>query len=219
MTTERIESYLATHLLQLFVLLQHLVIFFCPLRQFIHIISTGNKLSILSIEPVGSIRTATCRQDGCTVLIRHTDHFRLKICMHSDLVADGRGQQITRRHAALLPVIGAHRIHAVVLRAIYLLPVNHKVIATYTMESRRRTRIDRCMADGCNRWHIVNETIVTRITFVHQTAKTILTILVIIARQIIPSHLVYNDTYHELRTLVYICVSHDLHRRTKHHSQ
>ena len=139
--------------------------------------------------------------------------------MHSDLVADGRSEQVTRRHTPLLSIIASHRIHTIVLRTIHLLPVNHKVIATYTMESRRRTRIDRCMADGCNRWHIVNETIVTRITFVHQTAKTILTILVIIARQIIPSHLVYNDTYHELRTLVYICVSHDLHRRTKHHSQ
>ena len=95
MPAEGIVAHATAHLLQLLVLLQRLVIVLGPLRQFLHIVSTGDKLPVLSVEPVGSIGTTSCRQDGSTVLIRYAYHFRLKVRMHPDLVADGRRQQIT----------------------------------------------------------------------------------------------------------------------------
>ena len=94
MSAEGIEAHATTHFLHLLVLLQRLVNVLGPQGQFLHVVGTGNKLSVLSVEPVSSVGTTPCGQDGSTVLIGYTDDLRLEIRMHPDLVADGRRQQV-----------------------------------------------------------------------------------------------------------------------------
>ena len=87
---------LPVQLLCLLVVLQFVVIGLRPIRELIHIIGTRDEAYVLRVKPVGCIARTSCRQDGCTLLIRHTNDLRAEVCMHPQLVANGRREKVTR---------------------------------------------------------------------------------------------------------------------------
>ena len=60
------------------------------------------------------------------------------------------------------------------------------------------SRIGTGMTDSRHRRQIVYQTVVKRVALVYQTAESILTNLVVLARQVVPTHLVYYNAYHQL---------------------
>jgi hypothetical protein len=58
------------------------------------------------------------------------------------------------------------------------------------------------MTNRCHRRNIVDQTVIAGITSPNQPFEAIVAELVIIPTEVVPSHLVYHDTYYELRTLI-----------------
>ena len=79
------------------------------------------------------------------------------------------------------------------------------------MESRRGTGIDRGVADGGDCGDVVNQTVVARIAVVYHPAETRFAELVVVAVEILPSHLIDNNAHDQLGTLVErsLCESRD----------
>ena len=121
--------------------------------------------------------------------------------MQSQLVAYGCCHQVHRRHLSLRLIVGTHRHHRAVRTAIHLPVVHVEIIATDAVKGRCRTRIDAGMSDCRDRRHIVDQTVIVAVTFVNEATETTLAKLLIIARQIVPAHLVHHNAYHQLRTL------------------
>ena len=59
-----------------FLVLSHLPIdILSPLGKFLHIVGTGDELSVFKVEPICGIRCMPCREDSGAVLIGHPDDF------------------------------------------------------------------------------------------------------------------------------------------------
>ena len=71
------------------------------------------------------------------------------------------------------------------------------------------------MANGGNRRYIVNQAVVAGVTLVNEPTQTVFLELVIIARQVVPTHLVNHNTNHELRLFAEFRTRHHLNRQTQ----
>ena len=87
------------------------------------------------------------------------------------------------------------------------------------MKSRRCARINAGMTNGCYRRQVVDEAVVIAVTLADEPAEATFAELVKIARQIIPAHLINDDSYHELRLLTklwtYICLCRQVNGATQ----
>ena len=90
------------------------------------------------------------------------------------------------------------------------------------MKGGCRSRIGRRMANGRHCRQIVNEAVVKRIATVYQPSEATVSKLCIIARQIVPSHLVNNNADHQfgplakLWTVIFSCCV-DSTQQNKHY--
>ena len=171
-----------------------------PLRQLVHIVRTGDKLAALIIKPVGTVRIMTGRKDGSTVFQCHTHHLGSAIGCNLHLVAEGGNPQISRRHQARLAV-GTHRFHGFIIRAIHLLAILHEIVSGDSVDGRYTTGIETSMTDGCNRWNIRDSGVFARKSLVEQSIESAFSIALLIAIEIIPSHLVNHNAHYQLGAL------------------
>jgi hypothetical protein len=63
------------------------------------------------------------------------------------------------------------------------------------------------MTNGSHRRHIVDQAVVTGEALLYQPFEAIVTKLVIIPGQIVPTHLVYHYAYYKFRTLIHLRAS------------
>ena len=69
------------------------------------------------------------------------------------------------------------------------------------MDGRNGTGPDRRVADGCNRRDIRNLAVFYAESFAEHSLESAFAVAGVVAIEIIPSHLVDNDAYNELRAL------------------
>ena len=171
-----------------------------PLGQLVHIIRTGDELAVLIIKPVGAVGIMSCRKDGSTVFQSHTHHLGSAVGCNLHLIAEGGNPEISRRHQARLTV-GAHRFHGFIIRAIHLLTILHKIVSSDSVDRRHTTGIETSMTDGCNRWNIRDSGIFARKSLVEQAFESAFSIALLIAIEIIPSHLVNHNAHYQFGAL------------------
>ena len=75
-----------------------------PLRQLIHIESTGDELARFIIKPVSAIGVMARRENGCSVFQGYTNHLRAVVGSQTEFITDGGYPQVARRHLASLAV-------------------------------------------------------------------------------------------------------------------
>ncbi len=171
-----------------------------PLRQLVYIIRTGDKISALIIKPVGTVRIMTCRKNGSTVFQCHSHYLGSAVGCNLHLISESRNPEVSRRHQARLAV-GAHRLHGFIIRAIHLLAILHKIVSGDSVDRRHTACIETSMTDGGNRWNIRNTGVFARETLVEQSLESTFTIALLIAIEIIPSHLVNHDAHYQFGAL------------------
>ena len=171
-----------------------------PLWQLVHIIRTGDELAALIIKPVGTIWIMSGRKNGSTVFQGHTHHLGSAVGCNLHLIAEGGNPEISRRHQARLAV-GAHRLHGFIIRAIHLLAILHKIVSGDSVDRWHTTGIETSMTDGGNRWNIRNTGVFAREALVEQSLESTFTIALLIAIEIIPSHLVNHDAHYQFGAL------------------
>ena len=138
------------------------------------------------------------RQNGCAVFQRHSDGLRLEIGSQSELVTHRGDQRVAWRH---LPCIarGAHRLHGAVLTAVSLPAVDVEVVACNACKSGRGTGIDATVSGSRHCRYVVIVRVVAVITFCDESFQTVVAEFVVIAVEIVPSHLVNHDAHHQFR--------------------
>ena len=136
------------------------------------------------------------REDGGTVFIAHADDLRLEVGMQAQLVADGCGQHIARRHLALLLVVGTDDVDRRVVGAVDLTAVFEEVVAADAVERRRGAGIDGRVAYRRYRRDIVDQAVVAGKALTYQPPEAVVGKLVVVTRQVVPAHLVYDDAYY-----------------------
>ena len=170
-----------------------------PCRQLVHIETAGDKLACLWVKPVGTIGMMTGREDGGTVLDGNADYLAAVVGGDAKFIADGGTPHVAWRFHARLAV-GTNRFHGVVLSAVCLLAVLHEVVASDAMDGRNGACIDRGVTDGGDRRDIRDATILVAESLVQQTLESTLAITILIAIEVIPSHLVNYQSHHEFRS-------------------
>ena len=141
-----------------------------------------------------------CREDGCSVFQGYTNHLRAVVGSQTEFIADGGYPQIARRHLASLAV-RTYRVDGIVGSTIYYLSILHEVISCNSVDGRNGTGPDRRVADGCNRRDVRNLAVFYAESFSEHSLESAFAVAGVVAIEIIPSHLVDNDAYNELRTL------------------
>ena len=173
---------------------------FHPFWQLVHIVRTGDELAALIIKPVGTVGIMTCRKDGSTVFQGHTHHLGSAVGCNLHLVAKGSNPEISWRHQARLTV-GPHRFHGFIIRAIHLLTILYEVVSGDSVDGRNTACIETSMTDGGNRWNIRNTGVFAREALVEQSLESTFTIALLIAIEIIPSHLVNHNAHYQFGAL------------------
>ena len=171
-----------------------------PLGQLVHIIRTGDKLSALIIKPVGTVRIMTCRKNGSTVFQCHAHYLGSAVGCNLHLISESRNPEVSGRHQARLAV-GAHRLHGFIIRAIHLLAILHKIVSGDSVDRRHTACIETSMTDGGNRWNIRNTGVFAREALVEQSLESTFSVALLIAIEIIPSHLVNHDAHYQFGAL------------------
>ena len=142
----------------------------------------------------------TGREDGCSVFQGNTNHLRAVVGSQTEFIADGCYPQIARRHLASLAV-RTYRVDGIVCSTIHNLSILHEVVACNSVDGRNGTGPDRRVADGCNRRDIRNLAVFYAESFAEHSLESAFAVAGVVAIEIIPSHLVDNDAYNELRAL------------------
>ena len=171
-----------------------------PFRQLVHIVRTGDKLSALIIKPVGTVRIMTCRKNGSTVFQCHAHYLSSAVGCNLHLISESRNPEVSGRHQARLAV-GTHCFHGFIIRAIHFLAILHKIVSGDSVDRRHTACIETSMTDGGNRWNIRNSGVFARETLVEQSLESTFTIALLIAIEIIPSHLVNHDAHYQFGAL------------------
>ena len=181
-----------------------LVVTLKPFGQLFHIIRTGDEMAVVVVIPESTICSMSGRENGGTVFERNAIYLALEVGGHLQFIADGGGQEpVGRFHATL--VVGAHALHLVVFAAINLLSVFHEIVGGNAMDGRHRTGENRGMSHAGDRWDVVDHGVLAAVALVEHSFETTLTIQVIVAVEIIPTHLVNNDAHYEFGAVQASC--------------
>ena len=144
-----------------------------------------------------------CGENCRTVFHRHTENTRLKVVRQPQLVADGVRQHIFRRHFAGFRV-AADGLHIGVAAAIHLHPFFKETITADAVQRGRRARIDTRVTDARHRRNVVDHRVFARITLVDEALEATLDEILVIIIEVVPSHLIDNQSDHEFRTLNFL---------------
>ena len=142
----------------------------------------------------------TGREDGSSVFQGHAHHLRAVVGSQTEFIADGSYPQIARRHLARLAV-RAHRVYGIISSTVHNLSILHEVISGDSVDRRNGTGPDRRVSDGCNRRDIRNLAVFHAESFAEHSLESAFAVAGVVAIEVIPSHLVDNDAYNELRAL------------------
>ena len=205
--TEGIESHVLAHLLE-FLVLGHLGVNVLGIGgQFVHIVGAGDEAALGDVHPIGCVGATASRQDGSTVFIADANDLGTEVGVEAQLVADGRGQQQMGRRLAFLAV-GAHGAHGGVLDATHRLAIDIERVAADAVIGWGSAGIDGAVANGGDGGHIVDEAVVHRIALGDQALQSAVIKLVVIAREVVPAHLVDHHANHQLGSLCKNCLGH-----------
>ena len=97
----------------------------------------------------------------------------------------------------------------------HFLAIDVKVVASNAVQGGHRASIVAGVSDGGDGGQIVNHLVVAAEAFVHQTLEAALAKLVIILGEIVPTHLVNDDAYHQLGAL-HLCSCHQCDETEEH---
>ena len=126
--------------------------------------------------------------------------------MQAQLVADGGSHHVAGRHLAF-GAVAAHGLHRGVGAAVDLVAVDVEVVAADAVEGGRGSGIGRGVANGGHRGHVVDETVVAGEALVDKAAEASVGLeAVVVAREIVPPHLVHHNAHHEAWALAKMCL-------------
>ena len=152
------------------------------------------------IPPISCIGTMACWQDWSTVFECHSEDFWLIICSQFQLISYRWSQQIAWRHLAFF-WITAYALHRFITTTIGILAVNIEAIAEDSHQSRHTSRINARVTNGSYGWNIRHHSVLTAISFWQKSLESVANILLIIEVKIIPAHLIYYNSYNQLRPI------------------
>jgi len=140
------------------------------------------------------------REDGSAVFDSYANHLAAVVGGEAKFIADGGCPHVARRLVSGLS-IRTDRLHGIILRAVSYLAILHEVVAGDAVDGRNGTCIDRGVTDGGDRRNVRDATVLATESFVQESLETTLAVASLIAIEIIPTHLVNNQSHDQLWTL------------------
>ena len=175
--------------------------------QLVHIVRAGDKSGYALVIPESAVGRMARRQNGCTVLNSHAEHLGLEVGGLAQHVAYSGAEHVVGRHLSRLRC-SAYALHRGVVAAVYHLVAVAEVVRCNAVSGRTGSSIDAGVSHTRYGRHIVEHLVVARESLVDETLHSALAELVVIVVEIVPTHLVDNDAYHQLRAL-HLCACHD----------
>ena len=169
-----------------------------PLWQILHVVGGGDVVADAVIPPVGGVGSLSGREDGGTVLHGYADDLRPEVGGHFEHVADGGCRHLAGRHLSGT-ALTAHALHGVVGAAVGEASVHVEVVAGDAVEGRCGSGVDAGVSDTCHGGHVVDEGVVAVEAFVDESAQTSLFVFVVVDIEVVPPHLVDDESYDQFR--------------------
>ena len=119
-----------------------------PIRQVCAIVRTRDEVPRGIIEPIGSVGRMPSGKDRGSVLDGDTDGLGAEVGSYTQLVGDGRRQEVAWRHLPALAVGHPYGGYEGILCAVDGLTVLEEVVACYAVDSGHAPRMYGAMADG-----------------------------------------------------------------------
>ena len=149
------------------------------------------------------------RQNGCTVLYSHAENLGLEVCSLAQHVAYSGAEHVVGRHLCRLRC-SAYALNRGVVAAVNHLVAVAEVVRGDAVSGWSGSSIYAGVSHTRYSRHVVEHLVVARESLVDEALHSALAELVVIVVEIVPTHLVDNDAYHQLRAL-YLCACHNGH--------
>ena len=161
-----------------------------PLGQVLHVVGAGDEVARLVVQPVGTVSRVTCGEDGGAVLDSDTDSLRAEVRSDTQLVGDGRREEVAGRHLPADAVRYPYRAYRRVLRAVDGVAILEEVIPCDTVDRGDTTRVDGAVPDSGIGGDVIDAGILAVEALREEALEATLDEASLIAIEVVPRHLV-----------------------------
>ena len=161
-----------------------------PLRQVLHIVGAGDEVARLVVQPVSTVSRVACGKDGGAVLDSYADGLRAEVRSDTQLIGDGRREEIAGRHLPADAVGYTYRAYRRVLRAVDGVAILEEVIPCDTVDRGDTTGVDGAVPDSGIGGDVVDAGILAVEALREEALEATFDEASLIAIEVVPRHLV-----------------------------